>query len=75
VTIELSVPQTAHVEVAIYDIAGRLVRSLYRGELTPGVHEQEWNGMDNRGRRLATIYLARAQIADVTITRKLVLAQ
>lgn len=76
VRISLSVPGKAQVDVTIYDIAGRRVRELFRGELAPAVHDLEWDGMDDGGIRLASgIYLARARIADVVITRKLVLAQ
>jgi hypothetical protein len=39
----------AEISLAVFDIRGRLVRSLYRGWGNAGVAELEWDGRDERG--------------------------
>jgi choice-of-anchor B domain-containing protein len=51
-TIDLRIPELgtgSAVRVAIYDAAGRLVRTLNNGPLTPGAHRLTWNGADDAG--------------------------
>jgi flagellar hook assembly protein FlgD len=46
--------------LAIYDLAGRLVRTLVAGPLAAGEHEAVWDGCDDAGRAQASgSYLAR----------------
>jgi hypothetical protein len=71
--IEFTVPNRAHVQLLVYDIAGRLVREFDRGELSPGIYRHEWDGIDARNERVsAGIYVMRVRIGDVVLTRKLV---
>jgi flagellar hook assembly protein FlgD len=37
----------------VFDLGGRLVRTLHRGPLAAGPHAFEWNGRDQAGRRAA----------------------
>ena len=66
----------AHAEdaaVGVYDLSGRLVRSLQRGVLTPGAHRFEWNGRDEQGRRVAAgIYFVRLESGNRQWQAKLV---
>jgi len=58
--IPFSLPRAGEVELGIYDVAGRLVRTLVSGELPPGDHEAVWRGLDARGRAVASgAYYAR----------------
>ena len=41
------------VKVRIVDVAGRVRRLLYDGELPPGYHPLTWDGRDDEGHRLA----------------------
>ncbi|MBK7366331.1 MAG: hypothetical protein IPJ04_00095 [Candidatus Eisenbacteria bacterium] len=44
----------------VYDVAGRLVRTLQRGTLTAGAHELEWDGNTDAGRAAeAGLYFVR----------------
>jgi plastocyanin len=44
-------PETAKVNLAVYDLAGRLVRNLVAGEeIEAGVHRRIWDGRDGAGR-------------------------
>jgi hypothetical protein len=39
------------VELRIYDVAGRVVKTLVNGELPAGPHEARWDGTTDRGGR------------------------
>jgi hypothetical protein len=41
-TIKVSVPRLSDALITIYDINGRLVKTIYNGNLKPGFHEFKW---------------------------------
>jgi len=48
-------------EIAIYDVAGRLIRSV-QSDAAPGLHETMWDGRDQRGESVASgVYFVRAK--------------
>ncbi len=65
-------PSTAPVSIEVFDLAGRLVRSLAaRSVLTAGPHTIAWDGRDGRGNRVGSgVYLVRARTADAAATAK-----
>jgi hypothetical protein len=61
------------VELGIYDLTGRLVRSLQSGVLLAGEHRLEWDGRDAAGHRApAGIYFARLAGTRLHLEAKLV---
>ncbi len=59
-TIEFTLAQSENLDLGIYDLSGRLVRSVSRGKLAAGPHRFAWNGRDERGRRApAGVYFVR----------------
>ncbi len=42
-TVEIAVPRTTTVEVAVYDLLGREVATLHRGSLAAGAHSFSWS--------------------------------
>ena len=59
--------------VKVYDLTGRLCRTLTAGKQTPGCHDLVWNLRDNRGCQAASgIYFCRLETSSQTQTRKLV---
>jgi hypothetical protein len=48
--ISYDLPQTSQVQLVIYDVAGRVVRTLVDGEKPAGSHGAEWDGRDDGGR-------------------------
>jgi len=59
--IRFDVPTSAKsgwpVEVSIHNVAGRLVRTIVKGELPPGRYSFDWNGRDESGAQMgAGIY-------------------
>jgi hypothetical protein len=60
------------VELAIYDVSGRLVRRLIDAPVESGRQTVAWDGRDSNGSVLASgIYFARIQIGDFGATQKL----
>lgn len=74
-TIEYSLAAKTAVTLAIYDVAGRRVRVLLRGEpVEAGVHTIDWDGRSDSGRLLASgVYFAKFQAEDQFSARKLIL--
>lgn len=62
--------------VAVYDLQGRLVRTLRTGVFQPGPVAVAWDGRDRRGAVApGGVYLARVVLADGSRTVKLALAK
>jgi len=72
-TIAYSVPaEGARVSVKVYDISGRLIRTLHDGARAGGVYEQTWSGHDRTGRLVSSgIYFCRVTIGSHTELTKL----
>jgi hypothetical protein len=62
------------VEISVYDVAGREVRKLPVGDLSPGEHQVVWDGRSSDGHQVASgIYLYRAvYLGGETSSRRLV---
>jgi hypothetical protein len=59
-TIRFDLPAAGPVRLAVYDLAGRLVRVLVEGERAAGSYEAVWDGRDTTGRSAPSgSYLAR----------------
>lgn len=73
-TIRFSLPAAGPVEVCVYDLRGRQVRSLRRGALAAGEHDLVWDGTGDDGRRVpGGAYIVRLVSAHEILTRKAVL--
>jgi hypothetical protein len=73
-SIRYSVPDAQKVRVDVYDVEGRLVRSLVDRIEPVGVREVAWEGMDNDGRPVSSgIYFVRLSGKNQVATRKIVL--
>jgi hypothetical protein len=51
-TISYYIPDTRHVELAIFDISGRRISRLVSQTMAPGEHSVMWHGTDSRGSRV-----------------------
>lgn len=72
-SISFSLATAEDVTLGIYDLNGRLVRSLQRGRLTAGAYRFEWNGRDANGRRAAAgVYFARLEAGARRLQSQLV---
>jgi len=62
------------VNLSVYDLRGRLVRTLVRGDGEPGEHCLFWDGTDAESRALPSgIYLYRLKAGGYVETRKMIL--
>jgi hypothetical protein len=69
----LSGPAGTEVAARIYDVAGRLVTTVFEGALPEGGLKAVWNGLDDSGHHIASgVYFARAESSDGTLTSKVV---
>ncbi|MGH7731334.1 MAG: C25 family cysteine peptidase [Candidatus Eiseniibacteriota bacterium] len=63
----------AALELAIYDLAGRRVRTLAQGQARAGRGRASWDMRDGRGERApAGVFLVRMTLGGRTLTRKVV---
>jgi len=66
----------ARANVGVYNVAGRLVRTVATGTYPAGVHDVSWNGKDERGRMVAPgVYFLRAITGERTDVRKVVVVR
>ena len=75
--IRFDLPVAADAHLEIYDLAGRLVRTLVAGEHLPaGGHERAWSGRDRTGRPVAAgVYFYRLGAGTYTETRRMTLVK
>ena len=73
--ISFTVPgEFAVIDLSIYDLAGRRVRSLLSGRVPGGAYTERWDGLNEQGRHVASgVYFYRLKGEDRKLTKKLVL--
>ena len=54
VHVAFSLDVTAHVDLGVFDVAGRRVATLRDGRFPAGRHESIWNGEDEQGQPVAS---------------------
>ena len=73
-TVHYELHQPSHVLVQVYDLNGRVVRTLVDGSRAAGAYEAVWDGRDNRGRATGSgVYFIRMQAGDYAKTTKAVM--
>lgn len=74
--ISFSVPTTSDVRIEIYDVHGRLVRTLFDKIVFAGRHQVSWNGRDTYDRPVTTgVYLYKMVTENFQTSKKLVLVK
>jgi hypothetical protein len=75
-TIRFDLPETGAVQLAVFDLAGRLVRELIDTRMVEGVHDADWEGRDAAGRKVASgSYVARLRFGGKVETVRMALVQ
>ncbi len=75
-TIKFVVPQSGPIDLRIYDLQGRLVRTLVHGDLPAGDHSRAWDGTAEAGGRVASgAYFARLITGSGEVVAKLSLVK
>jgi hypothetical protein len=73
-TLSYDLPEDALVNITIYDMMGKVVRTLINMEQTVGYRSVQWHGTNNNGSPVsAGIYLYTIQAGDYRQTKKMVL--
>jgi len=73
-TIGFHLPAASPVSLKIYDVAGRLVRTLRDERMEPGRHTVAWDGLDDDRRQAAAgVYFARLRVDGAQRTRRVLL--
>jgi len=72
--LSFSVPQNGRAVVRIYDVSGRLVRTVDDSYREAGPHQVRWDGSSGSGDAVANgVYFVRLEVAGDSRTRKVVL--
>jgi hypothetical protein len=75
-TVEMSVPEDGQVRLRVYDVAGRLTRSLVDGRIARGRHSIPWEGRNKSSRRVASgVYFFRLEAANRATVARAVLVR
>ncbi len=75
-TIPFSTRQPGSVQLSIYDVTGRLIRTVVDRPLTLGQHEATWDARDQSGVRVAAgLYFVRLRTGGEAHTQKVVVAR
>lgn len=75
-TLQFSLPLGGRVQLVVYDVRGRRVRTLVDEERDSGVYSVKWQGKDDAGARVASgVYFARLVSDGKTQQQKMVLVQ
>jgi len=72
--ISFTLPASSHVNLSVYDVSGRLVRTLVDHTMNEGMHDITWNGRGANGTQAASgIYFYRLRTDREILTRKMIL--
>jgi flagellar hook assembly protein FlgD len=64
------------VTLRVFDVSGRLVRTLVNGNLGPGTETVTWDGRDDRGEPVSSgVYFYRMTAPGFEMTHKMVFVQ
>ncbi|MBN2280178.1 MAG: T9SS type A sorting domain-containing protein [Candidatus Marinimicrobia bacterium] len=72
--IQIFLQQSANIKLTIFDLQGRLIKTLSRQYMTTGNHKIVWNATDDNGQKVSSgIYFCQLNIGEKSITQKLTL--
>jgi flagellar hook assembly protein FlgD len=67
-------PEDARIQLSIYEVEGRLVRTLIDEKAPAGWGQVEWDGKDKHGDPVSSgVYLYRLETGKQALVRKMVL--
>jgi len=75
-SLHFSLPRPGHVDLNVYDVSGRLVRTLVSGTQSAGPNQVHWDGRDNNGEEIASgTYFARLIVDEQVEIKSLTLVR
>ncbi len=76
VAISFTIPQRGQVSIRLYDVSGRMVRTLYDGPAEAGSHTVRWDRRSASGQRVAPgLYFYDLNVEGARLTRRLVVVE
>jgi len=76
VTVSWQLRETSPIQVDVYDLKGRHIQMLWKGEMQAGFHQSIWKAEDASGTPVSSgVYLIQAKIGSEAQTRKAILVQ
>jgi|WetSurMetagenome_2_1015567.scaffolds.fasta_scaffold68852_3 hypothetical protein len=73
-TVEYMLPASGNVEIRVFDLNGRLVRSLENGFQPQGEHRAIWDGRDDGGTQVASgPYFCHVTFGNAALSKKMLL--
>ena len=74
VSLSLQLNESGFINIGVYDVAGRCVRSLHQGVLEAGPHVFDWDAKNEAGLRVASgTYIYRLEMNGQTQTKKVMI--
>ena|GEM_PF-2657563 len=74
--LDYALPNQASVEIVIYDVAGRKVKTLISEIHSSGYYSTTWNGVDDKGRRIPSgVYFIRFEAGEFRTQDKILLVK
>ncbi|MBU1072603.1 proprotein convertase P-domain-containing protein [bacterium] len=75
-SIKFELPKPGHAKLMVYDLSGRMVRTLVDENLPAAVHQRQWDGTNDQGRRVASgTYYFRLTADGHTAVQKVMLVK
>ena len=72
--IEFTLAQNSEVELAVFNVRGELVKLLFSGLETAGVHQVQWDGANTRSMQAPSgVYFYRLKTQDHSITKQMLM--
>ena len=73
-SIDFRLPRAQKAELALFDLRGRRIRTLFSEVGAPGHHSVIWDGRDDVGQRAANgVYVYQLKTGDKTLSRRVIL--
>jgi len=72
--IKFGLKNDSHVNITIYNVRGQKVKTLINKQLESGIHQEVWNGTDNKGSSVSSgIYFYKFKADSQTETKRMIL--
>jgi hypothetical protein len=73
-TIQFQLPNTSDVSIIIFDMLGQEVRTLIAGQVVAGVHNVDWDGVNDSGVKMSSgSYIYRMTAGEFVQTKEMIL--
>lgn len=72
--IEFSIPSSQFINLSVYSVSGKLIKTLVNGVINSGINKIHWNGTDINGKSVSSgIYIYRLHSSNKIMSKKMML--